>query len=235
MRKRLILLMCCLPTAALAEGPWTGKVSLGFLSTSGNSSATTLNAATEVIYSVERFKNTFRASAINGEQEEVRTAERYTLGNQFDINFDDNNYAFVAVDAEKDLYGGVRERTTETVGYGRRILTGPTHKLDAEIGAGARQTLPQGSNQRENDAIGRLSGRYEWLITDTSTFLQTLKVEGGEENTFTESISELKLNIVGNVFGSLSYTIRNNSDVPVGTDKTDTFTAVNVTYEFGKS
>ena len=234
MRKRLIVLLCCLPTAALAEEPWTGKVSVGFLSTSGNSSSTTLNAATEVIYSVKRIKNTFRASAINGEQEQVRTAERYTVGNQLDYNFDDNNYAFLALDGEKDLFGGVRERTTETVGYGRRILTGPTHKLDAEIGAGARQTLPQGSNQRENDAIGRLSGRYEWIITDTSTFLQTLKLESGEENTFIESISELKLNIVGNVFGSLSYTVRNNSEVPAGTEETDTFTAVNVTYEFGK-
>ena len=30
----------------------------------------------------------------------------------------------------------------------------------------------------------------------------------------------------------LSYTIRNNSDVPVGTEKTDTFTAVALEYTF---
>jgi putative salt-induced outer membrane protein len=29
-----------------------------------------------------------------------------------------------------------------------------------------------------------------------------------------------------------SYTIKNNSDVPVGTEKTDTFTAINIEYPF---
>ena len=235
MRLRLITLLCCLPTLALAEGPWSGDVAVGFLSTSGNSSSTSLNAKTEAVYSVTRYKNTFTATALNGEQEQVRTAERYTVGNKLDYNFDENNYAFLALDAEKDLYGGVRERTTETVGYGRSILTGPVHKLDAEIGAGARQTLAQGATERENDAIARLSGRYEWKISDTSTFLQSLKVESGDENTFTESISELKLNIVGNIFAGISFTVRNNSDVPVGTEQTDTATAVNLSYQFGKS
>lgn len=227
-------LLCCLalPLQAQTAAPWSGEAGLGFLSTSGNSESTTLNTQLALVYSVERVKNSFRGSAIYGEQESVRSVERYTLGNQTDLNVTPNDYAFLALDAEKDLFGGVRERTSETVGYGRRLLTGPVHTLNAEIGAGARQTLAQGATERENETITRLSGQYRWTISDTSLFSQTLKIEAGEDNTFTETVSELKLSIIGNIFAGISFTIRNNSDVPVDREKTDTFTAVNLSYKF---
>ncbi len=87
---------------------------------------------------------------------------------------------------------------------------------------------------REDDAIGRAFGKYQWALSETSTFIQTLKVESGAENTFTESVTELKLSVVGNLFAALSYTVKHNSDVPADTKKTDTFSAVNLSYAFGK-
>lgn len=64
-------------------------------------------------------------------------------------------------------------------------------------------------------------------------FAQSVKLEPGRVNTFTESISELKRSIVGNLFASLSFTLRDNSHVPEATEKTDTFTAVNLSCAFG--
>ena len=227
-----LLAVFALPLQAQTASPWSGETGLGFLSTSGNSESTTLNTQLSLVYSVERFKNSFRSSAIYGEQESVRSVERYTLGNQTDLNVTPNDYAFLALDAEKDLFGGVRERTSETLGYGRRLLTGPVHTLNAEIGAGARQTLAQGATAREQETITRFSGQYRWTISETSLFSQTLKIEAGEDNTFTETVSELKLSIIGNIFAGISFTVRNNSDVPVDREKTDTFTAVNLSYKF---
>lgn len=221
-----------LPLAAQASSPWSGEAALGFLSTSGNSESTTLNTQVALAYSIEAIKNSFRASAIYGEQEAVRSVERYTLGNQTDLNITPNDYAFLALDAEKDLFGGVRERTSQTVGYGRRLLTGPVHTLNAELGAGARQTLAQGETERENETITRLSGQYRWEISETSLFSQSVKIESGEDNTFTETVSELKLSVIGNIFAGISFTARNNSDVPIDRKKTDTFTAVNLSYKF---
>lgn len=221
-----------LPVQAQASSPWTGEAALGFLSTSGNSESATLNTQLAVAYSVETVKNSFRATAVYGEQESIRSVERYTLGNQTDLNLTPRDYAFLALDGEKDLFGGVRERTAETLGYGRRLLLGPVHTLNAEIGAGARQTLDQGASARERDTITRFSGQYRWTISETSLFTQTLKVEAGADNTFTESVSELKLSVIGNVFTGISFTLRNNSDVPADLKKTDTFTAVNLSYKF---
>lgn len=214
--------------------PWSGDVAAGFLATSGNSETRSLNGKLAIGYAQERWKNAFLATALSSSDNDSTTAERYTVGNKLDYNFTEHDYLFGALEWEKDLFGGVRERTSETVGYGRRVLTGPVHALDLEVGAGARQTKAAVTGEREEDLIGRAAGKYVWTISDTSSFSQTLKVESGDSNTFTESVSELKLAIVGNLHALLSYTIRNNSDVPAGTEKTDTFTAVNLAYSFGK-
>lgn len=216
-----------------AESSWGGDAALGLLTTSGNSESSTLNAKFELVYRNAPFRNTFSASAINGEQENIRTTERYTASDKLEADFTERDYVFAAADYEKDLYGGVRERTSEALGYGRHILLGPVHTLDADLGVGARQTEAQITGERSNDVIGLGSVKYRWTLSDTSSFGQTVKVESGQSNTFTESVTELKLSVIGNVFAGVSFTARNNSDVPAGTRKTDTFTAVNLSYRFG--
>lgn len=224
-------LIASAPTAAFE---WKAEAGAGLLITSGNSETQSLNGKFSLEALSERWKNRFSASGLNNGDEEGTTAERYTVGDQLDYNFDPRNYAFAAVDWEKDRFGGFRERTSETLGYGRHILTGPVHVLDAEVGAGARQTEVQDTGEQQDEFIGRLGGKYQWKISDTSQFLQSLKVESGQENTFTEAVSELKLSIIGNLFLSLSFTARNNSDVPPDTQRTDTFTAISVSYAFSK-
>lgn len=227
------ILAVLLLSPALARADWKGEAGVGFLTTSGNSESESLNGKFLLDWTQGRWKNSFTGTAINQGDEDGRTAERYTVGDKLDWHLDPRDYLFGAVDWEKDLFGGFRERTAETAGYGRHILTGPVHLLDAEIGAGVRQTEEQDTGDKESEAIGRIGGKYQWKIADHSALAQSVKVEYGKSNTFTESISELKLSIVGNLFASLSFTLRNNSDVPPDTKKTDTFTAVNLSYAFG--
>jgi putative salt-induced outer membrane protein len=227
------ILAALLLSPALSHADWKGEAAAGLLTTSGNSESESFNGKFLLDWTRAPWKNSFSATAINQGDEDGRTAERYTVGNKLDWHLTGRDYLFGAVDWEKDLFGGFRERTAETVGYGRHILTGPVHTLDLEIGAGARQTEEQDTGDKENEAIGRIGGKYRWKISDHSAFAQSVKVEHGKDNTFTESISELKLTVIGNLFASLSFTLRNNSDVPDDSKKTDTFTAVNLGYAFG--
>ncbi|WP_420464533.1 DUF481 domain-containing protein [Panacagrimonas sp.] len=233
MIRRLAFAFLALAPSAVAASEWKGEAAAGLLTTSGNSETQSINGKFNLEYLTTKWKNRFTATALNNSDEEESTAERYTVGDQLDYNFNPKNYAFVAVDWEKDRFGGFRERTVQSLGYGHRFLTGPKHLLDAEIGAGARQTEAQDTGEREDEFIGRLSSRYQWVISETSTFSQSIKVESGSENTFSEAVSELKLSIIGNVFAGISFTARNNSDVPPDTKKTDTYTAVNLSYTFG--
>jgi putative salt-induced outer membrane protein len=225
--------------------PWSGEASVGLVVTTGNSESETLNAKGEVIYQSKIWRNTLNGTAIKTQQTnketglEEKTAERYLAGNKTDFNFDERNYAFLALEYEKDLFGPTRERTSETAGYGRKILTGPKHTLEAEIGAGARQTLAQETvdepdPERETDGIGRARVAYKWNFSDTSYFTETAKAESGSTNTFVESITELRVTLIGKLFAVTSYTVRTNSDVPEGTRKTDTITAFNLGWTFNK-
>ncbi len=236
-----LLLAAAIPGAVLAADPpprWSGEASAGVVVTSGNSESATTNAKGEVVYNSERWRDTFNASALNTSQTvagvEARTAERYLVGNKTDFNFTDRDYAFLALEFENDLFGPIRERTSETAGYGRKLLTGPRHTLEAELGAGARQTEAQVTAEKNSDAIGRGRLAYKWALSETSHFAETAKVESGDSNTFVESVTELKVSLVGKLFVLGSYTLRQNSDVPPGTQKTDTITTINLGWSFGK-
>lgn len=226
--------------AADPPSPWSGEASAGVVVTTGNSESSTANAKGEVVHASRLWRNTFNAAALRSEQtdaltgDDVVTAERYAVGNKTDFNFTDRDYAFLALEFEKDLVGPVRERTSETTGYGRKILTGPAHLLEAELGAGARQTEAQVTEEKNSDLIGRGRLAYKWNFSETSHFGETIKVESGDSNTTSESVTELRLSLVGKLFALASYTVRTNSDVPPGTRKTDTITAFSLGWSFGK-
>ncbi len=218
--------------------PWSGEASAGLVVTTGNSESSTVNAKGELVYRSERWRNTFNAATIKAEQTtagvEQKTAERYSAGNKTDFNFTERDYAFLALEFDKDLVGPVRERTSETVGYGRKVLTGPVHLLELEIGAGVRQTEAQGTGEKNNDAIGRGRAAYKWNFSETSYLGETVKVESGDSNTTTESVTELRVSLVEKLFALASYTVRTNTDVPPGAEKTDTITAISLGWTFGK-
>ena len=47
-----------------------------------------------------------------------------------------------------------------------------------------------------------------------------------------ESLSELKVTVIGNLSLALGYLVKHNTDVPPGIDKTDSQTSVSLEYKF---
>ena len=73
---------------------------------------------------------------------------------------------------------------------------------------------------------------YPFDFKISQRFNQTLAIESGSDNTYTESISSLGVDINDALALVVSYTLRNNSDVLPGTEKTDTFTAITIEYSY---
>lgn len=220
--------------AAEAAKGWSGDLAAGFVAASGNSESRSANASAALTWDTTDWVHHLSGKALNTTDEGDRTVERYTAGYKLDFNFTEADFAFVALSFEKDLFGGVRERTSETVGYGRRLIDTDRHALNVELGGGLRQIEfqePEGA--QESEGIGRFGLDYEWKIAESNKLRQQINVETGSANTSTESITELRLSVVGNLFAVLSYTVLNNSDVGPGDDKTDTYTALNLSYRFG--
>jgi putative salt-induced outer membrane protein len=233
-RFALALLIAAAGTVGATEpaaDPLTGKFELGYLATSGNTETSSLNSKLGMVYDAQQWRHSLDAAVVQAEDSGVTTAERHQLGAKSDYKFNESDYLFITVNWEQDRFAGFEQRTSEAVGYGRRILKSERHSLDAELGAGARQTTPV-LGPDVSESILRAAAKYKWSIAEGATFDQSLVVESGESNTYLESVSALAAKLIGSWSMKFSYTIKHNSDVAVGLENTDTYTAVGIEYGF---
>jgi putative salt-induced outer membrane protein len=216
---------------AAEESPWSGSVSLGFLSTSGNTNTTSYNTSFGILYTKNKWTHAFDAAANGADESDKVTAEAYQADWKTSYDIREHNYLFGLIGWRKDRFSGVNQQLTESVGYGRRIIDTPAHFLSVEIGAGHR-SADLSDNTSESSVIGRLGLDYKWTFSETSNFEQTISVEAGPDNTYTESVSAVRAKLLGDLAIVLSYKVRHNTDVPVGDEKTDKFTAISLELAF---
>lgn len=217
--------------AAQDEEGLSGRVAFGYLSTSGNTETDNLNLAFGGNFNADQWHHSLDGLAVKASSSGVDTAEAYALAWKTKYDLTDTNYLFGMIAWNKDEFSGYDQQLREVFGYGRRFINRERHVLNAEAGVGLRQSdLRDGTS--EDDSILRLATDYRWQISDTSRFTQVFGIETGSDNTYVEAVSALNATVWGNVALVLSYTIRNNSDVPIGTEKRDTFTAISLEYSF---
>ncbi|MCA1797867.1 MAG: DUF481 domain-containing protein [Xanthomonadaceae bacterium] len=213
------------------QGEWLGELAIGFNATSGNTETSSLNARLLLGYLRDKWRHTVNLNGNRASDATGTIGERYQLTGQSDYRISEIDYVFITAQGERDRFAGISLRTSEAVGYGRDLLKTDRHRLNAEVGAGARQVRFT-DNRRETEGILRLAGGYVWTISENSEFSQRLVVEAGDENTYSESITALKTNLVGRIYSNISFTVKHNGTVPAGREKTDTYTALQLQYRF---
>jgi putative salt-induced outer membrane protein len=237
MNLRMLVLITALmaPVSLMAqdapESPWSGKATLGYLATSGNTENATLNTGFEIGFKTGKWAHLFKAAAINAMENKVTTAEAYDASWKSERNLTDRDFLFGRLGWRKDRFGGFDTQFSQTVGYGRRLIDTDKHKLNAEIGVGLRQSEDQ-AGVEEDETIFRGGIDYKWLLSETAEFRQDFTVESGDKNTYGESVTALSAKLVGDLALVASYTIKHNTDVPPLTEKTDTYTALSLEYAF---
>jgi putative salt-induced outer membrane protein len=229
------------------QGPWSGKVLLGYLATSGNTDNTSANLEAALNWDGTRWHHELSGRLIGQSQDNDTTAETYKATYEAKWDFTERNYLFGLLDYNKNRFTSYKQQTFQFAGIGRRFIKTENHQLEAEVAAGTSQAdlqalieppPPQDSYWQDAGTVDefnwRASGKYHWKIGENARFTQTLSMNSGSSNTFTESVTELGANIYGALAMVLSYKIQNNSDVQPGTEKTDTFAAISLEYAFGK-
>ena len=232
----LVLLPLAMPVVAQEEeseeeGPWSGNVKLGYLATSGNTESQSMNAGFEINYTLELWAHQAKGASIQSTESNVTTAEAYDLSWKSARNISEKDFLFGRLDWRKDRFGGITKQFSQTLGYGRHLVDREKHSLSGEVGVGARQSdLADGTDESDTILTGRLD--YVWTISENANFGQALLIEAGDSNTFTESVTQVRANLVGTLALVASYTIRHNSDVLPGAESTDTRTAISLEYGF---
>ena len=213
------------------EEGFSGRVAFGYLATSGNSKSDSLNANFGLWWNQNPWSHSLLGRAIQSSTSGVTTAEAFGLAWQSRYAINETDYIFGLIALDKDEFSAYDQQVREVIGYGRRFIDRERHILNGQAGLGARQAdLRNGTSQ--NEAILYLGGDYRWIISETSEFSQTLAIESGSDNIYLEATSALSANVRENLALVISYTIKNNSDVLPGTEKTDTFTAISLEYTF---
>ena len=220
---------------------WTGKGLLGYQSASGNSESSSLNLALELgkkhgnwahLFSVEAvFSESRPADNADGSENDTETtAERYGADYKAQYNFNRFDYIFGTLGYDKDLFGGVRERYLQALGYGRRLINTEKHTLSAEVGLGAKQEEFQ-NGENNDEAVGLLGAKYNWAFSETANFYQNVSLEIADENTYGESVTGVNAKLTDVLALGASYTVKHNSAIQGEFGKnSDKYTAINLTY-----
>lgn len=221
------------PTAAVEVlgTNWSGAGEFGYVATSGNTDTQSMSAKISLANERARWRHTLNLDALNSSDSDTTTAERYAGDWQTDYKFTEFDYIFGRLSHETDKFSGYDYRSSETAGYGRRVLRTESVTLDLEAGLGARQSKLM-DDGTEHETIGRFAGRYAWQISPNAKLTEKLSTEIGGDATVTRSVTALQADIIGNLAVKLSYTVENTSDVPPGTKKTDTETMASLVYKF---
>jgi putative salt-induced outer membrane protein len=213
------------------QGPWSGKATLGYLATAGNTENSNLNTGFEIGYAPNKWAHLLRGLAIYATESNTTTAEAYEIGWKSERNLTEQDFLFGRLDWQKNRFSSYESQFSQSVGYGRRLIEREKHKLNGELGIGARQSkLIDGTSN--NETIFRGGLYYIWTLSETAEFKQDLSVEAGQDNTYVESITALSAKLVGNLALVASYTIKHNTDVLPLTEKTDTYSALSLEYLF---
>jgi putative salt-induced outer membrane protein len=210
----------------------SGNFSLGAIATSGNTESESANAELEAALEYAVWRHRVRASGYRASEEGETTAERYAAGVQSDYKFSARSYLFASARYERDEFGAFERRASVAAGVGRRFLDTERWLLELEAGAGRRVQEPAGSDTRERETIGRFRGGLRWSFAEGAALRQDVQVESGDSNTYTESVTALSSKLAGAWSLRVAYTVQHNSDVPAGTENTDTITSVSLEYGF---
>ena len=224
--------MLVLPCAAVAqERPWDASISFGYVGTTGNTDTTTYNLEALLKYDTMRWTHNAKFQALGAQENDAARAERYYLEDKSDFNLDADQYLFGKGSYTDDRFSGFEYQAAFSTGYGRYLLMNDTFNLQGFGGVGYRQNdiINAGS---EGEVILSLGENFAWEISDSSSLIQSVTSEIGDELTVTRFEIGLESNIIDRIATKINFQARNTSKVPLGNKKTDTQTSVSLVYTF---
>lgn len=227
--------LCCILAAGNASAEWTGSGELGLVIASGNTDTKTLNTELRLAYTRERWNNASRFSFFRSETDSDVDASRFVFNNNTNYSLSDMSYLTGVVRYDRDRFSSFEYQTSLALGYGRKLIDTERQGLSVEAGPGVRFSEIRDTGDTETDLIGRAALDYRFAISETASLTNRALVETGSSNTFVENETALTVDINDSLAVKTGFSVRHNTDVERGRDKTDYLSTVNLIYSFGKA
>lgn len=221
--------------SANAWTDWTGSGELGLVFARGNTDTETLNTELNVGYTRERWSNDSMFSFLRSETDGDVEASRFVFANNTDYALSEVSYLTGVARYDQDKFSSFEFQTSLAIGYGRELIDTERQTLSLDVGPGVRHSEIRDTGETETEVIGRAGLDYRLAVSETSYLTNRALVETGSSNTFVENEAALTVAINDALALKTGFTVRHNTDVEPGRDKTDYLSTVNLVYSFGKT
>ena len=225
-----------------ARADWSGKGEAGLVIATGNTETETANAKFQLANEVDKWKHQFGGAALYASSDdEGTTAQRWEAFEQSDYNFSPRTFWFGAARYEDDEFSGFEYQAIVSTGIGRKFIDTDVTKFVGTAGVGykvfetrdafddAGGLIEEGDT--DNQVVFRGTLDYDHQLTPTTSVLDKFVVEAGADNTFLQNDLTLQVKMTDVLALAVGYSVRHNTDPPVGFEKTDTLTTINLVYE----
>ena len=232
MKKLIMIAALAVPCVAVAEKNWHGEGDLAYSKSSGNSTNESLFANLKLVYERDRWTHTGQIEAQNSSEDDARSAEYYGARAKSDFALNDTNYLFAGGRYLDDRFSGYEYQARVSTGVGAHIIATEVATFDLEGGVGYRRSKEQETGETLNEAVLIVASKYYRTITETTEFQSDFLAEAGQDNTYLEAVVGVRVKINSRLGLKVGYTVKHNTDVPVDTKNTDTYTTVGLNYHF---
>lgn len=226
---------------AQADG-WSGKGEAGLVIASGNTDTETANAKLALARESGNWKNAFGLAGLYASDSTGTTAQRWEALTQTDYSFSQKNFWFGAARYERDKFSGFVYQAIVSSGLGHKFINNDTTHLIGTAGVGykffeTRDAFDKDTGvllergDTDSQAVFRGTIDFDHQLTETTSIIDKFMVEAGSDNTFVQNDLALQVRMTQVLALALGYSVRHNTDPPIGFKKTDTLTTVNLVYE----
>ncbi|HTT02170.1 MAG TPA: DUF481 domain-containing protein [Steroidobacteraceae bacterium] len=215
----------------------------GILAARGNTDTTAVNAKAEYIHNTRANTDDFEFEWLYSKSGDILDAERWATTLQHNWNIAAGFYLYVDVHYEDDLFSGFAYQASASPGVGYTILDNSKTKLSVQIGPAYQRLQPeiltknpagevvQRTKLPEEDGIAADAKlKFEYNFNQSTRLTETLSTIASSLNTELDNSLALQVKMSNRLSLSLGYTVRYNSNPPVGTVTTDTQTTLNLVY-----
>ena len=223
-------------------GGWSGEASLSGSRTTGNTDTTDIGLAIKLQKEDGPWKHKFKASADRGEAEDIDNKKRFDLAYQLDRQINERLYAFGNADYYGDDFGAFKQGYFLGTGLGYKAILPEPLSWDLEAGVGYRSqksrivdndilTNPLGlASDRENEIAGRGFSDLDYVLNENVSFYNDTEIIYSASDTYIWNEVGITATLAGNLAARASYRVDHHTDVPIGTEKTDTTTRFGIVY-----
>jgi putative salt-induced outer membrane protein len=225
------------------DGAWTGKGQAGLLISSGNVSASSLNAKLDLAETSGPWKNNLLFGGFYGKSNGITNGERIEGRYELDRTISGGLFWFGSLDAVKDEFSGFDYQATLASGVGYKFIDSADTQLSGIIGPGyqrlrTQQLIKDASGavvQRVNgsaqgDLVAMAGLNFEHKLSAATKVTDKLLITSGSLNTAVANDLALQVNMSEVLALSLGYGIRYNTTPAAGVKRLDQLTTVNLVY-----